>query len=64
MDSLYVRARAATNRYNIELRAYTESSTRKLDDAVEIRVRDNGIGIPPEIKDRLFQPFFITKPGG
>jgi signal transduction histidine kinase len=39
-------------------------STRELGDAVEIRVRDNGIGIPPEIKDRLFQPFFTTKPPG
>jgi signal transduction histidine kinase len=38
--------------------------TRQLDHAVEIRVRDNGIGIPPEIKDRLFQPFFTTKPTG
>jgi two-component system NtrC family sensor kinase len=39
-------------------------STRELGDAVEIRVRDNGMGIPPEIKDRLFQPFFTTKPPG
>jgi signal transduction histidine kinase len=31
---------------------------------VEIRVRDNGIGIAPEIKDKLFQPFFTTKPTG
>jgi signal transduction histidine kinase len=33
-------------------------------DAVEIRVRDNGTGIPPEIRDKLFQPFFTTKPTG
>jgi signal transduction histidine kinase len=39
-------------------------STRDLDGAVEIQVRDNGIGIPAEIKDRLFQPFFTTKPPG
>jgi signal transduction histidine kinase len=39
-------------------------STRDLGEAVEIRVRDNGIGIAPEIKDKLFQPFFTTKPTG
>ena len=39
-------------------------TTRDLGDAVEIRVRDNGIGISPEIRDKLFQPFFTTKPTG
>jgi signal transduction histidine kinase len=39
-------------------------ATRELGDAVEIRVRDNGIGIPEEIKEKLFQPFFTTKPTG
>src|SRR6202011_4249266 len=39
-------------------------TTRDLGDAIEIRVRDNGTGIPPEIRDKLFQPFFTTKPTG
>ena len=39
-------------------------TTRDLGEAVEIRVRDNGAGIMPEIRDKLFQPFFTTKPTG
>ena len=39
-------------------------TTRDLGDEVEIRVRDNGTGIPAEIRDKLFQPFFTTKPTG
>ncbi len=39
-------------------------ATRDLGDAVEIRIRDNGTGIPAAIRDRLFQPFFTTKPTG
>jgi len=39
-------------------------TTRDLGDAVEIRVRDNGGGIPAEVRDKLFQPFFTTKPTG
>jgi signal transduction histidine kinase len=39
-------------------------STSDVGGAVEIRVRDNGTGIPAEIRDKLFQPFFTTKPTG
>jgi signal transduction histidine kinase len=39
-------------------------TTRNLGNEVEIRVRDNGTGIPPEHRDKLFQPFFTTKPTG
>ena len=39
-------------------------TTHDFGEAVEIRVRDNGTGIPPEIRDKLFQPFFTTKPTG
>ena len=37
-------------------------STRKLDDEVEVRVRDNGVGIPADVLDKIFNPFFTTKP--
>ena len=37
---------------------------RSLGDSVEIRIRDNGTGIPPEVKEKLFNPFFTTKPAG
>jgi two-component system NtrC family sensor kinase len=39
-------------------------TTRDAGEAVEISVRDNGIGIPADIRDKLFQPFFTTKPTG
>jgi PAS domain S-box-containing protein len=39
-------------------------STRSLGDRVEIRIRDNGCGIAPEIQNKLLDPFFTTKPPG
>ncbi len=38
--------------------------TKKLENAIEISVKDNGNGIPDAIKDKIFQPFFTTKPTG
>ena len=40
------------------------AATTNLGDSVEIRIRDNGVGIPPEVRDKMFNPFFTTKPPG
>ena len=39
-------------------------SAKNLGDTIEIRIRDNGNGIPREVLDRMFNPFFTTKPAG
>jgi signal transduction histidine kinase/ligand-binding sensor domain-containing protein len=39
-------------------------STRKIDHFIEIRIRDNGTGIPDHIREKIFNPFFTTKPTG
>jgi GAF domain-containing protein len=40
------------------------ATTKNLGNKVEIRIRDNGIGIPAEVKEKMFNPFFTTKPAG
>jgi two-component system, NtrC family, sensor kinase len=40
------------------------ATTKSFGDTVEIRIHDNGTGIPAEVKEKMFNPFFTTKPAG
>jgi two-component system, NtrC family, sensor kinase len=59
----------AATRRKVEARDDTfepvlSAATRNLGPTVEIRIRDNGTGIPPEVREKMFNPFFTTKPAG
>ncbi|MBS1919118.1 MAG: tetratricopeptide repeat protein [Bacteroidetes bacterium] len=60
-----VSEKAKSSKQNAEGYEPTVSvSTKSLGDKVEVKVKDNGNGIPSTIKDKIFQPFFTTKPTG
>jgi signal transduction histidine kinase len=63
-NGFYAASRRAQNNGDGSFRPVLTVRTREERDMVEVRVRDNGTGIPREIRDKLFQPFFTTKPTG
>jgi two-component system NtrC family sensor kinase len=63
-NGFYAANKRARENGDASFRPSLAVATRDVGDAVEIRVRDNGTGIPPDIRDKLFQPFFTTKPTG
>src|SRR5215472_12119491 len=63
-NGFYATAKRQRDGSGPDFRPTLKVATRDLGDAVEVRVRDNGIGIAPEMRDKLFQPFVTTKPAG
>jgi len=63
-NGFYATAKRQRDGAGPEFRPTLRVATRDLGEAVEVRVRDNGTGIAPEIEDKSFQPFVTTKPTG
>jgi two-component system, NtrC family, sensor kinase len=63
-NGFYAATRRARNGGDAGFEPMLKVTTRDAGEAVEIRVRDNGTGIRADIRDKLFQPFFTTKPTG
>ena len=63
-NGFYAVTRRKTENGNSGFEPTVSATTRNLGHAVEIRIRDNGTGIPPEVKEKMFNPFFTTKPAG
>jgi signal transduction histidine kinase len=63
-NGFYATTRRARSGADAGFALMLKVTTRDMGEAVEIHVRDNGTGIPADIRDKLFQPFFTTKPTG
>jgi GAF domain-containing protein len=63
-NGFYAAAKRKAAKNGSDYEPMLAASTRNLGDSVEITIRDNGVGILPEVKEKMFNPFFTTKPAG
>jgi two-component system, NtrC family, sensor kinase len=63
-NGVYATTRRKTENKEPGFKPTLRATTKNLGSAVEIRIRDNGTGIPAEVQEKMFNPFFTTKPAG
>jgi GAF domain-containing protein len=63
-NGLYAVTKRQVANGDIDFEPVVSAATRVHGDQVEIRIRDNGMGIPTEFREKIFNPFFTTKPAG
>ena len=64
IDNAFYALQKKQERIDADFTPRLEIATRKLHQSIEIRIRDNGLGIAPENRSKIFEPFFTTKPAG